>query len=372
MYRVLLVDDEEIVLEGLQRLLSKFPEVCVVAKMHDGARAKEYLQQHRVDAVFSDIRMPVMDGMELASWICENRPDCKVVFISAYSDFGYAQQAMRYGVMSYLSKPIRQVCVNRVIEQLFHERDRIQRRDLWNRDLKRENQSKELYDSVIRGDKQQQGICLFSDYEISLDMEQCERIQLSKELLLTALTNIFSWCAPQCVCVSHGLIEDRVCCTLLGQQENDFPEGCELEERIRKLMELSTNVVRGSIADVHMLYEKEKENDSQCATDKVIVKAKAYIRENLSLNISRNDVARIVHLEPSYFSKYFKKKTGITFHDYLQNERIEKAKELLRSGYKVQDAAREAGFYNRNYFNQVFRLYTGCSPSEFKSKGDNQ
>ena len=56
----------------------------------------------------------------------------------------------------------------------------------------------------------------------------------------------------------------------------------------------------------------------------------------------------------------------MTFQDYLLQERIHKVMDLLEKDYKVQDAMKEAGFHNRNYFNQVFKKYTGGSPSEYK------
>lgn len=374
MFRVLIVDDEEIVLEGLHRILSKIPEVTVVAKMYDGASAKEYLECHMVDAVFTDIRMPVMDGIKLASWLCENRPDCKIVFISAYNDFSYAQQAMRYGVKNYLSKPIRKGDVNKITEQLLRERDQLQRRELWNRDLKRESKNLELYNAFVYGEmnEQSKGPFLFADYEICVDRQQCETVQLNSELMSAALINIFRWCAPQCICVRINHQEDKLCYTLIGQDESCFPEAGELVHRIWDLVEVRADVNRGSCTDVQLLCNRNQSGKHQLESDKIILTAKAYIRANLSRNISRNDVAQAVHLEPSYFSKYFKKKTGINFHEYLQNERINRAKELLRAGSKVQDAAREAGFYNRNYFNQVFKQYTGYSPSQFKGKADDR
>ncbi len=98
----------------------------------------------------------------------------------------------------------------------------------------------------------------------------------------------------------------------------------------------------------------------------VISKAKRYIRENCADDISLSDVAEFVYLNPVYFSRMFKQKTGENFSDYLLRVRMEKASELLAGGgVKVNEAAAATGFKNAKYFSRLFRKYTGCSPREY-------
>ena len=119
MKKILIVDDEQLTLDGLERILNKMSGLMVVSKLQNGLQAKRYLEEHSVDIVFTDIRMPVMDGLELAKWVHIFRPECNIILISAYKDFGYAQQAMSLGVKYYLTKPFRYPEVKKVVEQIL-------------------------------------------------------------------------------------------------------------------------------------------------------------------------------------------------------------------------------------------------------------
>lgn len=101
-------------------------------------------------------------------------------------------------------------------------------------------------------------------------------------------------------------------------------------------------------------------------TDLTITRATEYIRNHLSEPLSLEDVAGEVYLAPTYFSGYFKTKTGSNFKDYLLKLRIERAIELLRRNLKVQDIALQCGYSDVKHFCKVFKKSTGVTPSEFR------
>ena len=108
MYSLLIVDDEE---EIRTALALYFPwnewgfEVVHVAE--DGSQALEYVRTSRVDVALCDIRMPVMSGVDFAKRCRELGLDLRIVFLSAYKDFEYAQAAVQYGVRRYVLKPVK-------------------------------------------------------------------------------------------------------------------------------------------------------------------------------------------------------------------------------------------------------------------------
>lgn len=108
MLRVLLVDDEPFIVQGLMVFVDWEQEGYeIVYTAADGAEALTYLKEHKVDLVISDIKMPVMSGLELLETIRrENISDAYFIILSGYSDFSYAQQAIRYECMEYILKPV--------------------------------------------------------------------------------------------------------------------------------------------------------------------------------------------------------------------------------------------------------------------------
>ncbi len=97
-------------------------------------------------------------------------------------------------------------------------------------------------------------------------------------------------------------------------------------------------------------------------------KAMEYIRQNYSEPITLNDVAEHTYVSIYYLSRMFTKELGKNYVDYLNEVRIEKAKEYLRdSSYKTYEIAELVGIKDAHYFSKIFKKYTGVTPSEYKS-----
>ncbi len=106
MYKLIIVDDDA----GTSNSLGNyFPweehGFQVIDKFYDGQAAWQFLQANPVDLIISDIKMPVMDGIELARLLWEQKRREIIVFISGFKDFEYARKAMAYGVKYYFLKP---------------------------------------------------------------------------------------------------------------------------------------------------------------------------------------------------------------------------------------------------------------------------
>lgn len=105
-YKMILVDDED---DVRGRILSKIKPGLgfeVVGKAGNGYDALELIEEHRPHVVFSDIKMPFINGIELAKIIRRDYPTTKVAFISGYDEFEYAREAIELNVVSYLMKPV--------------------------------------------------------------------------------------------------------------------------------------------------------------------------------------------------------------------------------------------------------------------------
>lgn len=106
MYRVLAVDDEPLVLEGLRFFSWDDYDAELSFSAEDGVEALKIVEDNCPDVIISDIRMPEMDGLEFSRRVLEINPDTIILLITGYSDFAYAQQALRIGVFDFLVKPV--------------------------------------------------------------------------------------------------------------------------------------------------------------------------------------------------------------------------------------------------------------------------
>lgn len=108
---------------------------------------------------------------------------------------------------------------------------------------------------------------------------------------------------------------------------------------------------------------KYNDNSTKLMLDKALDYIAAHYKEEITLGV----VAEHVYVSPFYISHIFSKELGINFVDYLNQLRISKAKELLRSGkYKLYEIAEAVGIRNPHYFSKLFRKYTGITASEYK------
>jgi len=100
----------------------------------------------------------------------------------------------------------------------------------------------------------------------------------------------------------------------------------------------------------------------------IVEKINAYIHQHYFEDIGRNELAEIFFLSPEYLAKLYKKKTGINLIDYINQYRIEQAKELFRTtDLKISEVSEKVGFSNFSYFSTLFKKITGESPKNFKS-----
>lgn len=104
MIRVLIVDDQIIVRQGLQSLLDSKPDLQVVGDAENGQNAIEKVEALQPDVVLMDVRMPVMDGVAATRMISHRFPGTKILVLTTFDDDEYISQAMQFGAMGYLLK----------------------------------------------------------------------------------------------------------------------------------------------------------------------------------------------------------------------------------------------------------------------------
>lgn len=132
MLKVLLVDDEEIIIEGLQVLINWEEQgFKIIGTGFDGEEGLELARKESPDIVITDIRMPVLTGLEMIDHVKAVLPMSKVIILSGYSDFDYARQALEKGASCYLLKPVSRdeliEKLNKVRTEIEEARQKLQR-----------------------------------------------------------------------------------------------------------------------------------------------------------------------------------------------------------------------------------------------------
>lgn len=172
-YKVLIVDDEEIMRDGLANLVKwKTMGFEIVDKLEDGQDAIEYIKKHSVDVILTDIKMTFVSGLEVAKYVFENNLNIKVVLISGYKEFEFAQKAISYNVVHYLLKPVKFKDLSSVFVQIKEQLDTI------NRNKRLEMQKSTQIDELIMFSRKQ----FFADAAMGVFSSETEVISRLKLL----------------------------------------------------------------------------------------------------------------------------------------------------------------------------------------------
>ena len=150
--RILVVDDEEIVIKSCLRILGDGD--YRVEAVQDGRDALRKIEENSLDVMILDIMMPNMDGLEVLRRVKEAHPDVEVVMVTGLSQIGTAVQAMKFGAFDYISKPFEPDELKLVVQRALERRHLLQE----NLNLKSEVRSKYRFENIIGSSPQMQAV----------------------------------------------------------------------------------------------------------------------------------------------------------------------------------------------------------------------
>ena len=119
MFRVILIDDEALILEGLKKVVKWESYGCrVVGTAFDAQSGNRLIREEKPDILFTDIRMPGQSGLTMLAGLRSEFPNMQVTVMTGYRDFSYAQEAIRLGVTRFLLKPTKMAEINEALEAM--------------------------------------------------------------------------------------------------------------------------------------------------------------------------------------------------------------------------------------------------------------
>lgn len=356
--RVLIADDEKIAREGLRDLVDwaalGMEVVCCAV---NGEEALDYLTEHPVDILLTDIKMPRLDGLELLQELSERGISPTTVIFSGFSDFRYAQRAIRYGVLNYLLKPIR---MGELTETLRRAADSL-RQERGPEPLDAEEYARFKTECSARADELTRAlagqICLADGRGAQA---LCRDLQaLFEEQGYSAA--VYKKYAFQCV---YTIIKEVNRFTGAETSVLEDTDRLALLSVARTTGEASEQLAACADDLCACVYELRRSGKRRIIGDMLTILQHRYADETLSLNTLADQLG----VTPNYLSTLFRREMGQTFSAYLENFRIERAKDLLRDvRYKVYEVAAAVGYGDARHFGKVFKAHTGRTPLEFRN-----
>jgi two-component system response regulator YesN len=415
---VLIVDDESVARKGIKQMIRSLNHpIKVIGEAASGKEGLEAAVALQPDIIITDIKMPLTDGLKLREIRRETNLDAKIIILSAYEEFEYAQSAINFGASDYILKPVNEAklieSVLRIGSMIREEKTRQQYLDKLKQELPAikkqfildllsgrlrnsdEIRSKLDFLEIPLTFKHQMVVVIKVD-EIKLLFRKLAREQ--QEKIRIRFVELVTW-----VILLQGNFQGIVfgkspeeIVIMLQMEHDDEAVIAELKsycnhliEKFTTTLELIRTVSIGisspahDLSGIHEAYQEALtacnnrfvpgsssvtciDDDGARGCHATVRDAVLYLKNHYGQGITVETVARELYVSPSHLMHLFKAELGKTFNECLSDCRIEKAKELLRDKkYKIYEVCEQVGYTDTRYFSQLFKRITGLSPREY-------
>ena len=375
MYQVLFAEDELLVRLGLQNSIDwKAYDMELAAQADNGLQAYELFQKVRPDVVITDIRMEGMDGCELIEKIRQQDKECAIIVISCLDDFEILRRMIPYKIIGYILKASMTMDeVNEVLKKSTEYLKKIGREGK-KTDPEKRSPEKEL-EKYLLGGSQKTGIPDQKKIEnllvFSLKEEDQEKINgLAMEFVYDLVRRQLN----KALIVKTG--EKEFCVFSEKMQKNPEDMISRVNHSVEEFLGVRFRVQKGMRKegeDPKEFYLRVKEKQPGAGEngsyDQIIMDAFGYMQEHYQESLSLTDISSVLGISSSYFSHLFKKQTEKNYVEYLNEIRLKAVMEDLKnSDFKIAVIAEKNGFHNFEYFSRFFKKATGLSPVKWRQE----
>ncbi|MBQ7097718.1 MAG: response regulator [Clostridia bacterium] len=363
MYSILIVDDSNVERRGIRRLLEKYNGCFNITEACDGEEAFEQICKNDIDIVFTDVRMPIVDGIKLLKMIKEHDGSIQTVIISAYNDFEYTSKAIENKADHYILKPIDVDTFNKVLVSVIEAVDR--KRSC-------ESQEKEIIRNLVDFSEEADFVYenrAYRDVFNAIVEKDTLRIVRSTEDLFANFRSSKSMSVlyVKQICVE---ISKRLCKLIKDEKKelNNILNEIVLKKNYEEIETYMLEMVR--VLTDKVLKENETDEVQLSAPVKTALEI---VRKRFQEDISLESIAEEVALSSKYFGQLFKKEMNVGFVKYLTHYRLERAEKLLNgTSMNINDICRQIGIQDPSYFCFVFKKKYGESPDRYRKKAGDK
>ena len=343
MFSIFIVDDREIFRRRFKRfsIFQNNDEFQVKYEAQNGQEALETLRKEKVDIMITDIRMPIMGGLELLKKAKEENLCPCIVLLSEYSDFNYAKQGIILGAFDYIVKPIEEEDLKNLLERCTAYLNTLSKSS-----KNGSNGLRILPQLILKNDEYADIIGRqIAEKAIESGDGNSEKIWAELTHVIAELRRIVEEERPYMEMYCHF--------DTLFSLEKITDEQELLDCFVIKIQNIRKEINKFSVSTKNELIR------AVCST----------IARSIEDNLSLQNIANLHFVNKAYLSHLFKQEMGISFVDYLTMVKMERAKILLAySKFKIYEIALKLGYSDTEYFSRTFKQTTGQSPSEYRQK----
>lgn len=354
-----IVDDEPCV-RDVVKTLGHWSElgITVVGEAEDGAAGLELVKQLQPDIVISDVKMPRMSGLELASRLQNSPHPPKIIIVSGYDDYDLVRQALKCGVADYLLKPIKEAELNEQLAACVQAASKISAGS---------SQPSE-WQTILEG---KPWLVRFRSFQLELG----ELLRSAdKKIIRKRFADLRAGIGrdaglPETIYCYYSLVA-----VLQGfMQESGLEGGGEFSYVFGSRDGIDSVLSRVCEWFCEASDEANRRLRQRGRLD--IGQVRQYISENYDKNLSLQSVADHFYVSREYLSRSFKAEYKESFSEYLLSCRMERAKQLLvEYNIPIKEVWRMLRFVDQTHFYKCFKRYFGMTPGEMRavSRTDNK